>query len=62
MILEVEKSTICMDDCRTPLFILTWGVGRVLVEGKKVLVGVENFFALFACFCGRKKELRKSLG
>ena len=24
-----------------------------------MLVGVENFFSPFACFCGRKKELRK---
>ena len=40
------------------LFILTRDVGRVSVEGEKVLVGVENFFSDFACLCGRKKELR----
>ena len=44
------------------LFILTRDVGRVSVEGEKVLVGVENFFSDFACFCGRKKELRKPSG
>ena len=45
-----------------PLFILTLGVGRVLVEGEKMLVGVENFFSDFACNCERKKELRKQSG
>ena len=45
-----------------PLFILTRDVGRVLVEGKMMLVGVENFFAHFACYCERKKELRKQSG
>ena len=40
------------------LFILTRDVGRVSIEGEKVLVGVENFFSDFACLCGRKKELR----
>ena len=46
----------------SPLFILTLGVGRVSVEGEKVLVGVENFFSHFACYCERKKELRKQSG
>ena len=44
------------------LFILTRVVGRVSVEGEKVLVSVENFFSHFACSCGRKKELRKQSG
>ena len=44
------------------LFILTRDVGRVSVEGEKVLGCVENLFSHFACFCGRKKELRKPSG
>ena len=34
------------------LFILTLDVGRVSVEGKWVLGGVENFFSDFACLSG----------
>ena len=44
------------------LFILTRDVGRVSVEEEWVLGGVENFFSHFACYCGRKKELRKPSG
>lgn len=44
------------------LFILTRDVGRVSIEGDFMLGCVENFFSDFACFCGRKKELRKPSG